>query len=251
MKSMCLSSTKKWKSIIKDEKIHNTMKKTIKTALVDTLPVLTGYLVLGFGFGIIIKVNGFTLLHAFAMSFLIYAGSMQYVAIGLFTGGASLITVALTTLMVNARHLFYGISMIDRYKGLGVRKPYLIFALTDETYSLVCSDNPNISEKDRRNYYFFVSLFDHMYWITGSVLGVLVGSIVKFNSEGIDFALTALFVTVFLEQWLTSSKHIPALIGVVVSVVCLVIFGSEHFLIPAMLVIALLLCLYKEVPEHD
>ncbi len=227
------------------------MKKTIKAALVDTLPVLTGYLVLGFGFGIIIKVNGYSLLHAFLMSLLIYAGSMQYVAIGLFTGGASLVTVALTTLMVNARHLFYGISMIDRYKNTGARKPYLIFALTDETYSLVCSDNPNIPEKERKNYYLFVSLFDHIYWITGSVLGVVVGSLVKFNSEGIDFALTALFVTVFLEQWLTTKKHAPAIIGVVVSVICLVIFGSESFLIPTMLIIALLLCLYKEVPENE
>lgn len=227
------------------------MKKTIKAALVDTLPVLTGYLVLGFGFGIIIKVNGYSLLHAFLMSLLIYAGSMQYVAIGLFTGGASLVTVALTTLMVNARHLFYGISMIDRYKNTGARKPYLIFALTDETYSLVCSDNPNISEKNRKDYYLFVSLFDHIYWITGSVLGVVVGSLVKFNSEGIDFALTALFVTVFLEQWLTTKKHAPAIIGVVVSVVCLVIFGRESFLIPTMLIIALLLCLYKEVPENE
>lgn len=227
------------------------MKKTLKAAVVDTLPVLTGYLVLGFGFGIIIKVNGFGLLHALAMSFLIYAGSMQYVAIGLFTGGASLLTVALTTLMVNARHLFYGISMIDRYKNTGARKPYLIFALTDETYSLVCNDNPNISEGNRKNYYFFVSLFNHIYWIMGSMLGVLVGSVVKFNSEGLDFALTALFVTVFLEQWLTTKKHLPAIIGVVVSVVCLIIFGSEKFLIPTMLVIALLLCLYKEVPEND
>lgn len=215
------------------------------------MPVLTGYLVLGFGFGIIIKVNGYSLLHAFLMSLLIYAGSMQYVAIGLFTGGASLVTVALTTLMVNARHLFYGISMIDRYKDTGARKPYLIFALTDETYSLVCSDNQNIPEKERKNYYLFVSLFDHIYWITGSVLGVVVGSLVKFNSEGIDFALTALFVTVFLEQWLTTKKHTPAIIGVVVSVACLVIFGSESFLIPTMLIIALLLCLYKEVPENE
>ncbi len=227
------------------------MKKTVKTALVDTLPVMTGYLVLGFGFGILIKVNGYGLLHAFLMSLLIYAGSMQYVAIGLFTGGASLITVALTTLMVNARHLFYGISMIDRYKNMGARKPYLMFALTDETYSLVCHDNPNVEEARRKDYYLLVSVFDHIYWITGSVLGVLVGSVVKFNSEGIDFVLTALFVTIFVEQWLTTKKHAPAIIGVVASVVCLVIFGSESFLIPTMFIIALLLCLYKEEPEND
>ena len=227
------------------------MKKTVKTALMDTIPVMTGYLVLGFGFGILIKVNGYSLLHAFLMSLLIYAGSMQYVAISLFTGGSSLITVAITTLMVNARHLFYGISMIDRYKNMGLRKLYLMFALTDETYSLVCQDHPNVDEAHRKNYYLLVSVFDHMYWITGSVLGVLVGSVVKFNSEGIDFVLTALFVTIFVEQWLTTKKHGPAIIGVVASVVCLVIFGSESFLIPAMLIIALFLCLYKEGPANE
>lgn len=224
------------------------MKKMIKKAFIDTIPVLTGYLVLGFGFGIILKANGYGIFMAFVMSFVIYAGSMQYVAIGLLTSGASLITAALTTLMVNARHLFYGISMLDKYKNTGKRKPYLIFALTDETYSLVCNENPDIADKEKNNYYLFVSLFDQIYWILGSLLGAAVGSIVKFNSEGIDFALTALFLTVFLEQWLTTKKHTPAIIGVAVSVICLVLFGSEKFLIPTMLVIALLLCLYK--PEN-
>jgi len=222
------------------------MKKILKQAFVATIPVLTGYLVLGFGFGIILNAAGYGILRAFAMSLFIYAGSMQYVAIGLFTGGASLITIALTTLMVNARHLFYGISMIDKYKGVGKRKPYLIFALTDETYSLVCNDMPDVPQECRGDYCLLVSLFNHIYWITGSVLGAAVGALVQFNSEGIDFALTALFVTVFLEQWMSTKKHLPALIGVGASVVCLVIFGSEKFLIPTMLVIALLLCLYKD-----
>ena len=185
------------------------MKRTLKIAFIDTLPVMAGYLVLGFGFGIIIKVNGFGILHAFLMSALVYAGSMQYAAIGLFTGGASLIAVALTTLMVNARHLFYGISMIDRYKGTGLKKPYLIFALTDETYSLVCTDNPKIEEKNRKSYYLFVSILNHFYWIAGSVIGAIVGTVVKFNSEGIEFALTALFVTVFLDQWLNTKNTHP------------------------------------------
>lgn len=227
------------------------MKKIIKSAFTATIPVLTGYLVLGFGFGIILKANGYGILLAFMMSLLIYAGSMQYVAIGLLTSGTSLITVTLTTLMVNARHLFYGISMLDKYKNTGKRKPYLIFALTDETYSLVCNDNPDIPSDKRSDYYFFVSLFNQIYWIAGSLLGAAVGSIVRFNSEGIDFALTALFVTVFLEQWLTSKKHAPAIIGVMASVICLLIFGSENFLIPAMLVIAFLLCLYKEESDND
>ena len=214
--------------------------------MIATLPVLTGYLVLGFGFGIILKASGYGILLAFVMSFAIYAGSMQYVAIGLITGGASLITTALTTLMVNARHLFYGISMLDKYKDVGRAKPYLIFALTDETYSLVCGDNLDMTEVERKRYYLFVSLFNHFYWVIGSVLGALVGSLVKFNTEGIDFALTALFLTVFIDQWLNSKKHAPAIIGVAVSVACLLIFGSGNFLIPAMLVISLLLCLYKE-----
>lgn len=222
------------------------MKKTLKTAFVSTLPVLTGYLVLGFGFGIILKSSGYGVFWAFIMSLLIYAGSMQYVAIGLLTGGASLITTALTTLMVNARHLFYGISMLGKYKGTGKRKPYLIFALTDETYSLVCSDNIDVEEGRRTDYFFFVSLFNHCYWVLGSVLGALVGTLVHFNTAGIDFALTALFLTVFTDQWLNSKNHIPAIVGVAVSVLCLLVFGGDSFLIPAMLIIALLLCLYKE-----
>ncbi|MBE6999529.1 MAG: branched-chain amino acid transporter AzlC [Ruminococcaceae bacterium] len=222
------------------------MKQSIRRAFLDTVPVLTGYVVLGFGFGIIMKANGFGILLTLAMSIFIYAGSMQYVAVGLFTGGASLVTAALTTLMVNARHLFYGISMLEHYKGTGRRKPYLIFALTDETYSLVCDGKPELPAEERNRYYLLVSLFDHVYWIAGSAAGAVVGTLVKFDSEGIDFALTALFVTVFLEQWLSTKKHLPALIGVVVSVLCLVVFGSESFLIPAMLLITLLLCLYRE-----
>jgi len=222
------------------------VKKTLKAAFLATIPVLTGYLVLGFGFGIILHAEGYGILLALAMSVFIYAGSMQYVAIGLFTGGASLITVALTTLMVNARHLFYGISMLEHYRGTGRRKPYLIFALTDETYSLVCGDVAGVPQEERKHYDLFVSLLNHLYWITGSVLGAAVGTLLEFNSEGIDFALTALFLTVFLEQWLTTKKHAPAVIGTAVSAVCLVLFGGENFLIPAMLVIALLLCVYKE-----
>ena len=227
------------------------MKKIVRQAFVATLPVLTGYLVLGLGFGIILKVNGYGVFLAFVMSLIVYAGSMQYVAIDLMTAGASLITVALTTLTVNARHLFYGISLLDKYKNTGKRKPYLIFALTDETYSLVCNDDLNLSTKERNNYYFFVSLFNHMYWVIGSVLGAFMGSIVKFNSEGIDFALTALFLTVFIEQWISTKKHFPAIIGVVVSVICLIIFGKENFLIPTMLGISIVLCLYKGEQSND
>lgn len=227
------------------------MKETIKQAFTDTIPVMTGYIVLGFGFGIVLKANGYGLFWALIMSLFIYAGSMQYVAIGLLSSGASLITAALTTLMVNARHLFYGISMLDKYKDTGKAKPYLIFALTDETYSLVCKDNINVTEENKKNYYFFVSLFDQIYWVAGSVLGAVIGNLVEFNSNGIEFALTALFLTVLTEQWLTAKDHAPAMIGIIVSLICLLIFGRESFLIPSMLIIALLLCISKEKKEND
>lgn len=227
------------------------MKKTIKSAFIDTIPVLTGYLFLGFGFGIVLKSAGYGILVSFLMSCFIYAGSMQYVTVGLLTSGVSWIVAAVTTLMVNARHLFYGVSMLGKYKGIGKVKPYLVFALTDETYSLLCNDNSKISSENKTKYYFFVSLFNQIYWVLGSVLGSIIGTVVKFNTEGIEFALTALFLTIFVEQWLSNKKHFPAIIGLVVSVICLIIFGGENFLIPTMLIILLLLCLYKEEQKND
>lgn len=226
------------------------MISTAKKAFVSTIPVLTGYLALGFGFGILLNANGYETLLAPIMSILLYSGSMQYVAVGLLAAKADLLTVAITTFLVNARHLFYGISLLEKFKGIGKRKAYIIFALTDETYSLLCNDNPDIQPSERKNYYFLVALFNHIYWITGSTLGAVVGSLVTFDSKGIDFVLTALFITIFLEQWLTSKNHFPAIIGVAVSAICLILFGSESFLIPSMLIILIILCLHKEGTEN-
>ena len=203
----------------------------IKTALQDTLPVLAGYMVLGTGFGMIMNAAGYGFVPAFAMSAFIYAGSMQYAAVGLFADGAGLVTVALTTLIVNARHLFYGISMIDKYKNAGAKKPYMVFALTDETYSIVCHTDKGT------DYCFWVSLFNHIYWLAGTAIGALAGSILSFNTEGLDFALTAMFITIFTDQWMNSDDHTPAIIGLAVSIVCLLIFGADRFLIPSMIVI--------------
>ena len=211
-------------------------KKTAKTAFFDTIPVMTGYLFLGIGFGIIMQQNGFGLGWAVAMSVFIYAGSMQYVGVGLLTGGAGLVTAALATLLVNARHLFYGISMINAYKGTGKKKPYLIFALTDETYSLVSREQLP-QGVDRNSYFFLVSLFDQCYWVVGTVLGSMAGSLIPMNFEGIDFALTALFVTIFVEQWLSSKDHFPAIVGVASAAACLLLFGPDTFLIPTMILI--------------
>ena len=220
-------------------------KDTVKKAFKATIPVMTGYLVLAIGFGILLKTKGYGLGWAIAMSGFIYAGSMQYLTIDLLCGGVSLVTTAVTTLMVNARHLFYGISMVERYKDTGKKKPYLIFSLTDETYSLVCSEESIKGMENPKEYYFLVSLFNQTYWVVGSIIGSILGNIIPFNVEGIDFALTALFVTIFVEQWLTTKEHRPAVIGVLASVLCLMILGGDNFLIPTMVIIILLLMIQK------
>ena len=211
---------------------------------------MMGYIVLGIGFGILFEKNGYGFWWAVAMSVFIFAGSMQYVAVGLITGGASLISTALTTLMVNARHLFYGVSMINKYKGAGWKKPYLMFGLTDETYSLVCGGDYPEGE-DPHWYCFLVTLCNQCYWVIGTAMGSLLGSAITFNTAGIDFAMTALFVTIFVEQWLTSEEHRPALIGIGSSVICLLIFGQETFLIPAMFLITVMLTVCRKVLEKS
>lgn len=217
--------------------------KLIREVLRDTFPVMTGYLVLGCGFGIVMHTAGYGIFYSLIMSIFIFAGSMQYAAVGLFTGGASLLTVALTTVAVNARHLFYGVSMIDKYKNTGIKKPYMIFALTDETYSLVSSNEKG------SDYYFLVSLFDQIYWVVGTAAGSLLCDVISFNSKGIDFSLTALFLTVFVSQWLESKKHFPAVTGVLVTTVCLLVFGKQSFLIASMPIILITLLISMKAEE--
>ena len=235
---------------ITDKPAKGITKKLIKAAFIKSLPVMAGYVVLAIGFGILMKEAGYGLFWSFLMSFTIYAGSMQYVAVSLLSSGASLISAALTTLMVNARHLFYGVSMIDKYKDAGKKKPYLIFALTDETYSLLCGDDYPEGE-DKHWYSFFVSLFNQCYWVIGSIIGSIIGSLITFNTAGIDFSMTALFVTVFVEQWLTTKNHLPAIAGLFCSIACLMIFGPENFLIPTMISITIVLSLCKNVMDNE
>lgn len=223
-------------------------RKLLKTVLLTTLPVMAGYLAIGIGFGILLKVNGYGLWWAIGMSVFIYAGAMQYVGVSLLASGASLLTVALTTLIVNARHLFYGITMIDRYKGAGANKAYLMHALTDETYSLVCNGNVPAGVKPHQ-YYLLISAFNHIYWVVGSILGVLVGSIIPFDTTGIDFAMTALFITVFIDQWRNTKQHSPAITGVCIATICLLLFGPSYFLIPTLLAITIFLTLLRKKLE--
>ena len=225
------------------------MKRTVKTAFIASLPVMAGYLVLGFGFGIILQEKGYSALWALPMSITMYAGAMQYVSVDLLASGASLITAAITTLLVNARHLFYGITLIEPYKNAGKLKPYMIFGLTDETYSLVCSGKAPEGVNFHR-YAFFLTLFNHIYWIAGGVLGALTGALVSISFKGVDFAMTALFITVFVEQWKSTKNHIPALIGIASSLICLIIFGADNFLIPSMALISLFLFLGRRFIER-
>ena len=216
----------------------------VRKAFLKSLPVMAGYVVLGIGFGILLRNAGYGVLWSAAMAILIYAGSMQYVGISLLAGGAGILTTILTTVMVNARHLFYSISMIDRYKNAGRYKPYMIFALTDETYSLLCDgETPDPEYADL--YRFLVSLFNHLYWIAGCILGSLLGAVLPFSTAGIEFSMTALFIASFTEQWLRTKDHIPAMTGLLATFLCLIVFGPENFLIPAMLLITLILTLLR------
>lgn len=219
--------------------------KAFKTAFPLTIPVLAGYLFLGMAFGILSTSNGYNVAWILLMSTVIFAGSMQFVAINLLTGSFNIISVIFMTLIINARHLFYGLSMLDKFKNMGNKKAYMIFSLTDETFSLLCAvDAPEGINKNW--FYFFIALLNHGYWILGSVMGGLLGSVISFNTKGIEFVMTALFVVIFLEQWEKNKNHIPALVGIFASLLCLLIFGADNFILPSMAVIALTLTLFKK-----
>lgn len=209
-------------------------RKTIVFALKTAMPVMMGYVVLGIGFGVLLQDKGYSVWWALLMGVCIYAGSLQYLGVDLLASGAGLVSAALVAAIVSARQLFYGIAMTERYRGAGRTKPYLIFGLSDETYSLVC--DPDLpAEVDRRGFYFWVTLFDQLAWVAGDVLGALLGSLLPFDTTGVDFVMTAIFVVIFVEQWEKTRQHLPALLGLGVTIVCRLIFGSSGFLIPAMI----------------
>ena len=217
-------------------------KKTFKDALKDSLNILPGYIVLGIGFGVLLKAKGYGFAMCLFMSGLIYAGSMQYVGIDLLSNGASLITAFLMTIMVNIRHLFYGIGMLREYQSFRKHRIYNIFALTDETFSIVC--NKKAEDKD---YYFFLSLLNHSYWITGSLIGNILGDVLPFDYTGIDFSMTALFIVIVVSQWENSKDHLPVMLSFVVSLICLAVFGSNDFLIPSMVCIIVSLFVLRKI----
>lgn len=229
----------------------------LRRAFIASVPVMTGYLVLGFGFGVLFTKAGFNPWLAVAMSVFVYTGALQFLAVGLLSAGASIATIALSALMVNTRHIFYGISFLNKYRGAGRLKPYLIFALTDETFSLLVQTPKDLRGKPERFRYFFaLTLLNQSYWVLGTIVGALAGSFLHFNSKGIDFALTALFLCIVADQWLSAQnwlQRVPAIIGVVVSVYCLLIIGPNHFLLPTMLamVVVLLVTRSSLVRVHE
>lgn len=228
----------------------NKTKQALKAAFPHTIPVLTGYIFLGIAFGVLLQSKGYGMLWAFSMSTFIFAGSMQFVAVGLLAGGFHPLQAALLTLMVNARHIFYGLAMLERFKDLRAEKPYMIFALTDETFSLLCSVQPP-QGVDRGHFDLCIASLNHLYWITGSVIGALLGEAITINTTGIEFVMTGLFVVIFLEQWQSRKGRLPALIGLGVSVLCLVIFGADSFMLPTMGLLALLLLALRSWTERE
>lgn len=224
-------------------------RSALRAAFPYTIPIFTGYLFLGISYGVLMTSSGFPVWVPTVTSMTIFAGSMEFVLVNLLLSGFDLIQAFLMTLLINARHLFYGISMLDKYKGMGLKKLYLIFGLTDESFSVVCSVNPP-EHVDRSWFMFFVTLLDHSYWILGSTLGGIFGSILNFNTQGLDFVMTAMFIVIFMEQWKKDKNHTSALIGLGLPIVCLLIFGAESFMIPAMLAILTGLTLVRKPLEQ-
>ena len=220
--------------------------RELKFAARQTIPVLCGYIFLGIAFGLLLQQAGYGIGWALLASTLIYAGSMQFVLVGLLGGGfGSLLSVALTTLSVNGRHLFYGLSFIEPFSKMGKARPYMIFSLTDETYSLLCGVSVP-AELDKNRTFLLISLLDQCYWVTGGLIGNALGSVLPFDMTGIDFAMTALFVVIFIEQWRGAKSHIPALAGAGLALVCLLLFGPDEFLLPTLVCSVLVLTVLQK-----
>jgi 4-azaleucine resistance transporter AzlC len=224
--------------------------RALQAAFPHTIPVFTGFIFLGIAYGILMDSKGYGVGWTFLMSLVVFAGSAQYVALTFLTTVFNPVYALLMTIMVNARHLFYGLSLLDKYGNTGKMKPYLIFGLCDETFSIVCSTEPP-EGVDRNWFYFFITLLDHCYWVTGSALGALLGSVVSFDTKGLDFVLTALFIVIFTGQWKAQRNHKPAVIGVAATVFCLVLFGPGNFLIPSMLLILAVLTVFRRGIERE
>ena len=219
---------------------HNIVLSALKCAFPYTIPIFAGFWFLGLTYGNYMNVSGFSFVYPMVMSLLIFAGSVEFVAVNMLLGAFDPLQALVMTVMINARHLFYGISMLDRYKGTGWKKFYLIFGMCDESFSInYTAEIPK--GVDKGWFMFFVTFLNHMYWFTGATLGGIFGSLIHFNTEGLDFVMTAMFIVIFMEQWMKDKKHTSALLGIGLSLLCVLAFGAENFILPAMAAIVAVL----------
>lgn len=225
--------------------------RALKCAFPHTIPIFAGFCFLGMTYGIYMKISGFAFWYPMLMSLVIYGGSLEFVAVSMLLAPYAPMQALLMTLVIQARHLFYGIAMLDKFRGMGWKKPYLIFGMCNETFSINCT--AEIPEDvDRGWFYFFVTLLNQIYWVLGATAGGLVGGLIRFNTEGLDFVMTAMFVVIFLEQWRKEKRHDSAAVGMAASVVCLGIFGTENFLIPTMVcILAVLTALRRPLEQKE
>ncbi len=228
----------------------DVIKKSFKAAFPYTVPIFAGFWFLGLTYGVYMNVSGFGFLYPMLMSLTIFAGSMEFVTVNLLMGAFNPLQAFAMTLMINARHIFYGLSMLEKFKGTGRKKLYLIFGMCDESFSINCSaDIPEGADKGW--FMFFVTLLNHFYWFFGSTMGGIFGSLISFDTKGLEFVMTALFTVIFLEQWLKEKNHTSALTGLGISLLCLAAFGSESFIIPSMIGILAVLTLLRKPLERE
>lgn len=220
--------------------------KAFKAALPYTIPICIGFLFLGMSYGFLMRSKGFSFVYPMLTSLFIFAGSMEFITINLLLASFNPVYTLLLTIMVNARHIFYGISMLDKYKNCGYKKLYLIFGMCDESFSINCSITPP-PDIDKGWFMFFVTLLNHIYWVSGATLGGLLGYVISFDTKGIDFVMTALFVVMFINQWEETENHLSAIIGLICPFICLIIFGSQNFMLPSMALIILCFLLLKKL----
>ena len=230
---------------------EGTVWKAFRATAPQTLPVFAGYLVLGLGYGIYVQSLGLPVWLPPLMGTVVYGGSLEFVLASLLLGSFAPVSAFLMALMIQARHLFYGLAMLERYKGYGLRSFYMIFAMSDETFSITCSAEPP-EGVDRGWFMFFITLLDQFYWVASAGLGAVVGSVLPFSTEGVDFVMTAMFTVIFLNQWEKDEQHYSALIGLAAPLACLVVFGSSSFLLPSMgCILILLLALRKPIEKAE
>lgn len=223
-------------------------RKALKAAFPYTIPILTGFWFLGLAYGIYMNVSGFSFLYPMLMSLTIFGGSLEFVAVTMLLAPFAPVQTFIMTLIIQARHLFYGIAMLDKFKDVGWKKFYLIFGMCDETFSINCSTE--IPEGvDKGWFMFFVTLLNQFYWVSAATTGGIVGSLLKFDTTGLDFVMTAMFVVIFLEQWLKEKKHYTALIGLFSTIICRIAFGADNFMIPTMLCMLVLLAAFQKPIE--